>query len=734
MIHLPHLIQDLAFILMTAAVVTLLFKKLKQPVVLGYLSAGLLLGPKFAFFPNIKDTSGISIWAEIGVIFMLFGLGLEFSFKKLTTVGKSASITASLEIIFMLAVGFVVGQLMGWSTMDSLFLGGMISISSTTIIVRAFEELGLKGKNFVALVFGVLIVEDLIAILLLVLLSSVAATQSLSGSELLMSSLKLGFFLVLWFVLGIYLLPVFFRKIRNLLSNETTLVVSIGLCLMMVYIATEVGFSPALGAFVMGSLLAETQEGHRIESLLMPVKDLFSAIFFVSVGMLIDPSVLVEYWGVILVLTLVTVVGKLLSSTAGALLSGRSLKHSVQAGMSLAQIGEFSFIIATLGITLNVTSNFLYPIAVAVSAITTFITPYLIQSSDGFYQWIDRRLPTPIKLSLSRYEALMESKSESTSSAANFKAVAARVGLNAIIVIAIIKLPYAKLNAGLGEATLNNMIALVIASVIALPFLWAVFLGGDSDVSPSEKKRMLAASVFRYVLGLSLLGALLGRFIDVLSPEGLVLFAVILTTVLVSRKLSEPIYRKIELRFLNNLTEKERMRAIENSNPALAPWNAILSEFTISPESNLIGKPLFESKLKERFGVTVAMIERGKRKIVAPGSTDLILPFDKLFLIGDEHSTALAGKELHPEVGGESSREVKADVGLASLTLKLNDAFVHQTIQTSGMREAVDGLIVGVERAGVRYLSPEASMELLPDDLIWIVGDLEKIKARARSS
>jgi CPA2 family monovalent cation:H+ antiporter-2 len=377
MTHLPTLIQDLALILMAAAVVTLLFKKLKQPVVLGYLIAGFFVGPNFKFFPSVSDTHTISIWAEIGVIFMLFGLGLEFSFNKLTKVGKSASITALFEIFAMLGAGYLTGQLLNWSKMDSLFLGGILSISSTTIIVRVFDELGFKGKSFVSLVFGVLIVEDLIAILLLVLLSSVALTQTFSGPELVYSSLRLGFFLVLWFLLGIYLLPTFLKKSRSLLTDETTLIFSLGLCLMMVIVAAKVGFSPALGAFVMGSILAETPKGHRIAHLLEPVKNLFSAVFFVSVGMLINTTILLDYFNIILLVTVVTIVGKLISTTLGALVSGKSIKTSVQTGMSLAQIGEFSFILTALALKMEIFSPILYDMVIASALISIAINPFL---------------------------------------------------------------------------------------------------------------------------------------------------------------------------------------------------------------------------------------------------------------------------------------------------------------------------------------------------------------------
>lgn len=410
MIHLPELIQDLGFILATAAVVTLVCKKLKQPVVLGYLIAGFLLGPHVSFMPTIKDVSAVKIWAEIGVIILLFGLGLEFSFKKLAQVGKTASITALFEVIFMVSVGYVAGQILGWKPMDSLFLGGILSISSTTIIVRAFDELGLKSRKFVSLVFGVLIVEDIVAILLLVLLSTVAVSQNFSGTELLFSSARLMFFLILWFVLGIYILPSLIHRVRHWLNDETVLVVSLGLCLLMVSVATYAGFSPALGAFIMGSLLSETREGVRIEKIIHPVRDLFAAVFFVSVGMLIDPSVLVEYRYEIILITLMTVFGKFISSALGALISGASVRHSVQMGLSLAQIGEFSFIIATLGLSLNVTSHFLYPIAVAVSAITTFTTPYLIRSADPFCLWLEKKIPNNVNQLLLRYRAAVQSE------------------------------------------------------------------------------------------------------------------------------------------------------------------------------------------------------------------------------------------------------------------------------------------------------------------------------------
>lgn len=741
MAHLPNLIQDLGIILMTAAVVSLVFKRLKQPVVLGYLIAGFLLGPNFHFFPTVKDTASISIWAEIGVVFMLFGLGLEFSFKKLTKVGKSASITASFEILFMLATGYLAGQFLGWSKMDSLFLGGILSISSTTIIVRAFEELNMKGRSFVSLVFGVLIVEDLLAILLMVLLSSVAVTQSLSGAELMFSSARLAFFMVLWFLLGIYLLPVLLKKFKDYLSDETTLIVAIGLCLMMVIVASSVGFSPALGAFVMGSILAETREGHRVEHLILPVKDLFSAVFFVSVGMLINLQVLKDYFGIIVFMTVVTIVGKLVSTSLGALVSGRSLKSSVQAGMSLAQIGEFSFIIATLGMTLKVTSDFLYPIAVAVSAVTTFTTPYLIKYSDNIYALIEKRVPQNVKDNLARYESAMNSTSSRGLLSLIWQEYGIKIILNSVVVIAFtlamsrLALPRIE-NAFAGDNVLPvEILTCLVTIFLCGPFLWAVFLGKPSHAVHYEtetadrlRKLQLGLSIIRFFIGGALAGFIVSNFTSILAFSGVLLIVLAALGALFFTRFSEPLYRKIEKRFLSNLTDKERSELEKKSTtPDLAPWNASLAEFTLSPQSPLIAKTLQESRVKEDYGVTIAMVERGGDQILAPTRDELLLPYDKLFLIGTEEQLASVKKVIEVVVKKEPT-PLSESFGLISVTLTATNRYIHKTIRNCGLREDAEGLIVGIERKGERILSPDSAMVLMPGDLVWIVGNTVKIK------
>lgn len=738
MIHLPPLIQDLGLILMAAAVVTLLFKKFKQPIVLGYLIAGFLVGPNFTFFSSVQDTASVSIWAEIGVIFMLFGLGLEFSFKKLAKVGKSASITASFEILFMLGIGYLVGQALNWSVMDSLFLGGILSISSTTIIVRAFDELGLKGKNVVSLVFGVLIVEDLIAILLLVLLSSVAVTQTMSGAALTLSSLRLGFFLVLWFLLGIYLLPILLKKFQKFLSDETLLIVSLGLCLMMVVVASHAGFSPALGAFVMGSLLAETRKGHRIEKLILPVKDLFSAVFFVSVGMLINPSVLGEYFWVILLITAVTIVGKVMSTTLGALVSGRSVQNSVQAGLSLAQIGEFSFIIATLGMTLKVTSDFLYPIAVTVSAITTFTTPYLIKFSDPIAHWLEGCLPTGVRRALSRYEVAMSSSSDTNVLTLLWQEYGLKILLNAVLVVAITLMSSRWVFPYLGETFQSSYMGLVMCAftlILSAPFLWAIFLGGPShtrlykaETIEQLRKLQLGVSVVRFLIGCCLAGFVISNFTSVLAFSGILFMTFTAIGAFFFSRFSEPIYKKIEARFMANLAANELADVEKNATlPELAPWNATLVTFTMSANSPLIAKTLGESCLKERFGVTVALIERGGLRIMVPNRDERLLPGDALFLIGTEDQL-LAARDVIERKAADELPSDGENFGLSSLLLTAEDSYIHKPIRECGLREAVNGLIVGIEREGQRYLSPDASMILLPGDLVWFVGDNGLIK------
>ncbi|MFT3980216.1 MAG: cation:proton antiporter [Ferruginibacter sp.] len=647
--HLPTLIADLGLILGAAAVMTLLFKKLKQPLVLGYIIAGIIVSPHFKLFPSVIDTENVQVWAEIGVIFLLFSLGLEFSFKKLATVGGSASISAVMEAAGMGALGYLTGHLLGWPAMDGVFLGAMLAVSSTTIIIKAVDELGLKKKKFAMLVFGILIVEDLITIAILVLLSTYAVSREFVGGEMLISVLKLVFFMVLWFLAGIFFIPTLLKKAKPLMNDETLLVVSLAMCLGMVYLATVSGFSPALGAFVMGSLLAETTKAEKIEHLVMPVKDLFGAVFFVSVGILIDLSTIGQYIIPIVVITLICIIGKILTTGFGAYLSGQSLKTSLQTGMSLAQIGEFSFIIAGLGTTLNATSSFLYPVIVVVSGITTFTTPYLIQASTPLYNWIDRKMPERWRNTLNRYSSEAHTITSVSDWEKTLKSFITNTAIFSILLVAIIYVS-ARFMLPVIEGTFNNSrlaFAITVLGTLALmaPFLWALVVRNERNEYfaqiYAQKKYKGPIWIMRGVK-ITIAIFFVVVFINLFFSIDVALYAavIILSAFIIFRKKIQALYDRIENRFIQNLNDRElqqQLREAEleasNRNIALAPWDAHMVNFVVEPESSVAGKSLEELKWRELVGVNVARIQRGAIDILIPGKDDKIFPGDKLSVI-----------------------------------------------------------------------------------------------------
>lgn len=737
MTHLPDLIRDLAFILFTGAVVALIFKKLKQPVVLGYLISGFFLGPNFPFFFNVKDTESIKIWAEMGVIFLLFGLGLEFSFKKLSHVGKSSGITALFETLMMSLIGFTAAQILGWNQIDSVFLGCIVAISSTTIIVKAFDELNLKGKQFVHLVFGVLIVEDLVAILFMVLLTTFQVTKNFSGMDLFGQTIKLGFFLIIWFLVGIYAIPQLLKKIRQELNDETTVLISLGLCLLMVVLATSVGFSAPLGAFIMGSILSETKEGKRIEHLTSPIQSLFSAVFFVSVGMMIDLNGIIENKWTILIVTLVVIFGKIFSVGLGALLSGQNLKNAIYMGFSHAQIGEFSFIIASLGVALKLTSANLYPVAVAVSAITTFTTPFFIKMAPRFYDVMEPKVPNRLALLINRYQIATNAKSNLGFFSLLWKAYGIKIFLNAIIVISItifireIIVPMQVLS--LSDSLTMKIILSLVTIFISAPFLWAVFFSNPSVKELQQQEEMnklsnllFGVTLFRIVVGTLLVSFIMGLFFEPYIAIGSSFFIIFMASVFF-RGIFGKFYSNIEKKFFDNLNEKEREELEKKKNkPELAPWDAVLSEFSLSPNSSLVGKTLLQSKLKEKFGITIALIERGDRRFIAPGRDFILMSHDLLHLIGKEEDL-LNAKEFIEISSHEINQHTDLHYGLLPMLLTDDSPYVNKTIRDCRLRENIDGLIVGLERDGKRYLSPDSSIILEPQDMLWVVGDVQKI-------
>lgn len=723
--HLKPLISDLGLILMTAGIAVLIFKKLKQPLVLGYLIAGFLAGNHFDFFPSIKDIKSVEIWAEIGIIFLLFSLGLEFSFKKLMKVGGTSSITALTQIIAMVCIGFLVGQWMGWSTMNSIFLGATLSISSTTIILKTFDELGVKSQKFAGNVFGALIVEDIVAIVMLVLLSTVAVSDQISGTSLLQSIFKLVFFLIIWFLGGIFIIPTILKKAKHLLTDEMLLIISLALCLMMVGLAANVGFSPALGAFIMGSIIAETTQAEHIEHLVKPVKDLFGAVFFVSVGMLIDPDTLITYAVPVSIITLVTIFGKALSSTFGALLSGQPLRQSVQTGMSLAQIGEFSFIIASLGISLKVTSDFLYPIVVAVSAVTTFTTPFLVKMADPFAGYLEKKLPRKWIRRIDRYSANAQAIRSVSTWQVVIRAHLLQIVLHTIIITSVILLSSKYVLPLVENSKFGNAIAALITIVIISPFLWALSL---RRVAVKEVDQLFEERKYRgpilmlFFIRMGLAVFYIGFLLNIFFSPLIAIFALVMAIViylLFPKQLHEQ-YHKIENHFLTNLNDREQKK-IDRRYANLNPWDGHMTTFEISKESNLAGKTLREIKMRELVGVNIAYIKRGEIIIQIPNKNERLFPGDEICVIGTDAQTKEFSKFLtQHEV--EVANTITDEIILRQIELT-NEEFIGLSVGQSKLRERTHGLLVGVERKGQRMLNPESNIILEKNDLLWLVGD-----------
>ncbi|WP_320908152.1 MULTISPECIES: cation:proton antiporter [Bacteroides] len=745
MSHLPTLIADLALILISASIITLLFKWLKQPLVLGYIVAGLLAGPYVHIFPTVGDIANINIWAEIGVVFLLFALGLEFSFKKLINVGSTAFITATTEVISMLLIGYMVGYLLGWGTMNSIFLGGMLSMSSTTIIIKAFDDLGLRSQRFTGIVFGTLVVEDLIAILMMVLLSTMAVSKDFVGEELLVSVLKVVFFLILWFLIGIFILPAFLKKAKKLMNNETLLIVSLGLCLGMVVLATYTGFSAALGAFIMGSILAETIEAEHIEHIIQPVKDLFGAIFFVSVGMLVNPAVLVEYAWPVIIITLVTIIGKAIFSSLGVLLSGESLNISIKSGFSLAQIGEFAFIIAGLGVSLKVLDPFISPIIVAVSVITTFTTPYFIRLANPFAEWLYKVLPPKVQEMLARYASGKKTVNHDSDWKKLLKNIVGRVIIYSVLLTAIwllsVKTLYPAVSELFTPVTIWINLAMCLATLLLMtPFLWAlisnkynssaIFLKLWEDENYNHG-RLVALVLFRVSVAIFFISAVVISYFHLNIGIGVVIAVAVVALILILREdLTQ--YSRLETHFLTNLNLREEVA--KKHHPLKTSFNSEfnnkdieLTSVLVSPYSRYIGKSLGELSFRQEFGVNVVAIVRGDLKIYIPKSSERIYPQDKLAVVGTDRQLQKFRDEIESPQGVPGTEEMYQEMNLHSFTVNEAFHFLDKSIVQSRLGEKYDSIVVAIERNG-ELVPLDKDATFLLGDLVWFVGEREKIR------
>ena len=745
MAEIEPLIADLALILICAGIMTLVFKKLKQPLVLGYIVAGFIASPHFSLTPSVIDTASIHTWSDIGVIFLLFALGLEFSFKKIVKVGGPA-IIAALTIIFgMIFLGFTVGSSFGWSKMDALFLGGMISMSSTTIIYKAFEDLGLAKKQFAGLVMSILILEDILAVVLMVVLSTVAVSNNFEGKELIFSVGKLVFFLVLWILVGIYLIPLLLRKAKKLMNDETLLVVALGLCFGMVVLAAKTGFSAAFGAFIMGSILAETIEAEHIEHLVKPVKDLFGAIFFVSVGMMVDPAMIAQYWLPIVIITLTVIVGQLVFATTGVLLSGQNLKTAMQCGFSLTQIGEFAFIIATLGVSLGVTGSFLYPIVVAVSVITIFLTPYMIRLAEPAYGFVYSHLPGRVRTFLDNYAA--SSASPTTSKESEWKKYLGDI-LKAVLIYGILCIAICGLSFGLLVPFVEKWIptpwAHILSAVIILlalaPFLRTLAIKGSHseafqtlwEGSRANRAPLVATVVLRYVLALGFVFYVLARLFHI-SVVLIFLIALVAVFAIISSNFIKHNAQRIERNFMTNFRSRElRAEYLGEKKPEYASRllskDMHLADFDVPAEIEWGGRTLSELNFGQRFGIHVVSILRGGLRINIPKATDRVFPQDRIQVIGSDSDLEEFGKQLtQSTVHLEDERYHSGEMLLRCVPVTGTSAFLGKTVRDSGIRNHWHCLVAGVEKQDGELHTPDVNIPFEEGDILWIVGEKEDV-------
>lgn len=738
MSHLATLINDLALILICAGVMTLLFKKLKQPLVLGYVVAGFLASPHMPYTPSVMDTANIQTWADIGVIFLLFALGLEFSFKKIVKVGGSAIIAACTIIFCMILLGIAVGTGFGWQRMDSIFLGGMIAMSSTTIIYKAFDDLGMRKKQFTGLVLSILILEDILAIVLMVMLSTMAVRHNFEGAEMLESIGKLLFFLILWFVVGIYLIPGLLKRCRKLMSEETLLIVSLGLCFGMVVMAARTGFSAAFGAFIMGSILAETVEAESIERLVKPVKDLFGAVFFVSVGMMVDPAMIVEYALPIIVITLAVILGQSLFGTLGVLLAGQPLKTAMQCGFSLTQIGEFAFIIASLGVSLHVTSDFLYPIVVAVSVITTFLTPYMIRFAEPASGFVDSHLPEKWKGFLLRYASGSQTMNHESLWKRFIFALTRITLVYSIVSIAIIALAFRFLVPFFKEqlpGMSGELLSAVLIILLISPFLRAIMIKKNHSTefvtlwndSRGNRAPLVATIIIRILIAVSFVMFVIAGLFKI--SVGLIFGVAVLlvVTMILSRQLKKQSIL-IERKFFQNLRSRDmHAEYMGEKKPEYAgrllSRDLHLTDFEIPGESAWAGKTLAELNFGKRYGVHVVSILRGKKRINIPGASVRLFPEDKIQVIATDEELSLFGAEMEKAAALEMDVVEKSEMILRQFKVDAQSVFLGKTMRESGIREQYHCLIVGVERGGATLHAPDPHEPFMEDDVVWIVGE-----------
>ena len=752
MSELPTLIQDLALILIVAGIVTLVFKRLKQPLVLGYVVAGFLVSPHMPYTASVADHENVQLWADIGVMFLLFSLGLDFSFKKILKMGASPIISTVTIIFCMSLLGIMVGHAFNWSQMDCIFLGGMLAMSSTTIIYKAFDDLGLRQQQFAGLVMSVLILEDILAIVMMVMLSAIASGNSPDGGQMLGSIIKIGFFLILWLVVGIFAIPLFLRKVRKLINNEVLLIVSLGLCCAMAVISTKVGFSSAFGAFIMGSILAETIEAERIEKLVEPVKNLFGAIFFVSVGMLVDTQILINYALPIFLLVLTILVGQSVFGSISFMLGGESLKSAMRCGFSMAQIGEFSFIIASLGLSLGVISEFLYPVVVAVSVITTFLTPYMIRLATPAYNALEHRLPTKIIRSLNH----LSTSHPNTTEQSKWKRLLTQMAVNTVVysiltssVIALMftfLLPFTRrLLPGWELHWYANAITGIVTVGCIAPFLRAMVMKKNRSEewkalwAESNRNRLplLFTVLVRAMIAVSFIFYICNYLSRFSSAVMITLGIVVLGLIVLSRTIK---HRSIvmERLFINNLRSRDIEAQVRGRKRPLYEGKLLdrdihIADFEVPSDSQWMGNTLKQLSLGQKYGVHVSSIMRGGHRLNIPDGDYIIFPGDRLQVIGSDEQLSKFGQALATELLGEDHDVESREMKLRQLIIGSNSPFVGKTLEESGIRSLYSCMVVGLEEGKENLSQVSPKRRFMEGDIIWVVGERESLEALLHS-
>lgn len=750
--ELPALIKDLALILVTAGIVTLIFKRLRQPLVLGYIVAGFLVSPQMPYTMSVVDKADVQTWADIGVVFLLFSLGLDFSFKKILKMGVAPVIAACTIIFFMMFSGYTVGQAFGWSQMDCIFLGGMLAMSSTTIIYKAFDDMGLRQQRFAGLVMSVLILEDVLAIVLMVMLSAVAGGSSPDGGQMLGSVLSIVFFLVLWFVVGIFVIPALLRGVRRLIGDETLLIVSLAFCFLMAVFSTKVGFSSAFGAFVMGSILAETVEAERIIKIVEPVKNLFGAIFFVSVGMLVDVQVLIDYALPILAIVMTILIGQALFGSFGYLISGQTLKTSLRCGFSMAQIGEFAFIIASLGLSLGVVSHFLYPVVVAVSVITTFLTPYMIRLATPAYSLLERHLPAQAVSFLnnitlggpSTTEARSTWKPMLTAMAAN-TLVYSILSVAAVFVMLKFFHPFV-VHLFRGMYWTPNLLCGFLTLTIIAPFLRAMIMkknhSQEFKLLWEESRVNRLPLLFTVLVRIIVSGAFVLYVISSLFQFGtalLVTLAVVaIVCMMTSRSLKNRSIR-IERLFVKNLRSRDiEARVLGHKRPLyegrLLDRDIHTAEVDVPANSLWAGRSLKEIAPGAKYGVMVSSILRANRRINIPDGRSVIFPFDKIQAIGTDEQLAALAKALADEVYHGDANLEKREMKLRQIAVRKGGVLAGKTIAQSGIRDIYNCMAVGLEEGKETLSQIDRERAFEAGDILWVVGETEAVEELALKS